>query len=136
MPPLLQRPLGYQKIKLPGLGAWVNALRGGAYAQGVGQFRKGDCYCCLGVLSAIQGRLEEHRSEGSESWGEGVLAADNPLYPILRSDGRLPENVAVLIGDDNHGDLISLNDHAGFTFEQIANLLEELYEEGPAACPT
>ena len=32
---------------------WVKALRSGEYAQGTGQLRDGDSYCCLGVLCEI-----------------------------------------------------------------------------------
>lgn len=34
---------------------WIKALRSGKYKQGSGRLKKGNTYCCLGVLAAIQG---------------------------------------------------------------------------------
>lgn len=32
---------------------WIKALRSGTYKQGRNQLRKGDAYCCLGVLCDV-----------------------------------------------------------------------------------
>lgn len=34
---------------------WIAALRSGAYKQGKGRLRRGDSYCCLGVLCEVAG---------------------------------------------------------------------------------
>jgi hypothetical protein len=35
--------------------AWIEALRGGGYKQGKGKLRRGDAFCCLGVLVDVCG---------------------------------------------------------------------------------
>jgi hypothetical protein len=131
MPYLLHKPDDYQKVTLPGLRPWLQALRSGEYPQGEGRLCNGALYCCLGVLSQVQGRLHEHRAPGSESWGEGVLAEDNPLFAILNYEGLLPEGVHVTAHGLTRVNLVSLNDDLHLTFHEIADILEALYEDSP-----
>lgn len=129
----LHLPEGYQKIPLPGLTAWLQALRSGDYRQGTGSLYSNGKYCCLGVLVKIQGLLGsgEHASFGS-------LNASNPLFPVLGHIGAFPPTVRVeYLPDpgslmDHSGSaktLVTLNDSAGFTFPEIADILEALYIE-------
>lgn len=93
---------------------WLEALRSGKYKQGTGRlFRPGDTYCCLGVLSAEQGRLtgEYDGPDGSSL----VLSEDNPLHFV--NDYR-----ACLVGGVPFG-LVALND-AEIPFSVIADIIE------------
>lgn len=100
---------------------WVKALRSGKYKRGTGQLKKGDKYCCLGVLCEITGK------------------------PYDGDRGNLPVEVRVLVNTNNHSgyieneqgettiSLIHLNDHIcpakkkGFKY--IADIIEKHWEK-------
>ena len=101
---------------------WVSALRSGDYVQGKGQLRRGNKFCCLGVLCNI------HAQEHPEStWLEH---RDTYLGEI----GLLPNEVTKWIGGGcgitgrvsiggDYQSLVSHND-AGRTFLEIADAIE------------
>jgi hypothetical protein len=130
-------PEGYQKKELPYFKEWTEALDSGGYAQTSGQLCKkysyveGDetCYCCLGVLSKIQGRLTSHNTDGSELDNTYYLSLENPNYPFLRENGTFPEGIAVisLKGKKIHN-LAELNDY-DFSFSQISKVIKEIWKE-------
>lgn len=39
---------------------WIDALLSGEFAQGTGRLRRGDSFCCLGVLCEIDERITRH----------------------------------------------------------------------------
>jgi len=125
----LTKPEGYQKVKLPGLTAWVKALRSGEYEQGYTYLCQKDKYCCLGVLSKVQGRLVGGKDGG---FGNGAgLSRSNPNYSILETCGQLPMWCKVhKQGQEPQCLLAYVNDTLHLTFPEIADILEELYEEG------
>lgn len=63
---------------------WADALESGEYQQGRERLRRGDQYCCLGVLSALAGcqwdaqaeRYDKHYSFAPERAKEFVGLAD------------------------------------------------------------
>ena len=65
-------PDDYQKKELPYFKEWTEALDSGSYSQTSGQLCETisypestqTCYCCLGVLSKIQGRLTANNTDG------------------------------------------------------------------------
>lgn len=83
---------------------WVAALRSGKFQQGRGQLRKGDEYCCLGVLCKVA------RIPISESGG----SAGKSGYKLIHR--RVPEQAAET--------LWRMNDHRGLNFAQIADWIE------------
>lgn len=126
---------------------WVAALRSGEFQQCRGTLRKGDSYCCLGVLSELAVRdgvispaaaLPETDWRANRGEGETVFAYDNEA-------GHLPAVVAEWAGltydyedwmtDEvvtepdvdpsvNGKELSGMNDY-GSTFTEIADLIEE-----------
>lgn len=131
----LEIPKGYKKIPLPGRDEWLKALRSGKYKQTDGALRKqeeynDECqYCCLGVLSKIQGRLTDEGCDLFEREdGDSVLHPTNPFYSIFEECGYLPENVKFIDDRDvEHISLTTINDH-GYTFTQIADVIEAVWE--------
>jgi hypothetical protein len=96
-------------------GKWVEALRSGKYKQCQGILKRNDEYCCLGVLCDIV----------------------DPEWTLTHAEesGYLPDHIKKLAGltitgmltgyVDGCGDLASLNDKAKYTFDQIADVIEE-----------
>lgn len=149
---LVSLPFGYRKKKLPGLKAWVDALNSGKYRQGNshlciknnGRFK----YCCLGVLSKVQGRLvstkcEAERGDGTvDDYSVCYLHTSNPLYGIMGDNGVLPNGVWVNTFDKRtvysdgtpeftHGSvftLVALNDDLYLSFKDIAKVLQLLFK--------
>ena len=133
----LTLPKGYERKDLPGLSEWVKALESGTYPQGLKKLRHHDgTYCCLGVLSEVQGRL---RPGFGSSYVDGSvddrwLAPSNPCFQALSTSGRFPEGVICLFIPTEHQvanlllSLASVND-LGFTFHQIAQIIKLLWKE-------
>lgn len=94
---------------------WVEALRGGKYAQGRGRlFRHGE-YCCLGVLCDLAG-LEINPDTGNGVVGAPLGEDDyGPIYKLL-GDGHFAEQ----LWNRNDG----LRDHRPQSFAQIADYIE------------
>lgn len=92
---------------------WLKALRSGEYKQGKNYLRKGDEFCCIGVLCDITG-VHEWEPNG-----------DMFLYGGRRS--FVPKDVASLVrlrpSAPNH--LMAMNDNDGADFYEIANWIEE-----------
>ncbi len=134
----LTLPDNYVPPPLPGGKQWVEALRSGLYQQCTGQLCDGTGYCCLGVLSKVQGRLTPRQdlplsqskdgSVGSSNGAFLILAEDNPLFPALRGSGMFPSaGIKVTIeANDKPRELSGLND-AGLTFPQIADIIEAVW---------
>ena len=101
---------------------WLDALRSGGYKQGRLCLRRGDEFCCLGVLCDISGLGkwlgpnddgEDHYEVGSEyEWAYPPKA----VRDVAGLDYENP-----LVGVRTLGDI---NDE-GATFEEIADLIEE-----------
>lgn len=116
-------------INVENMRAWVAALRSGKYQQGRNTLRTVDGrFCCLGVACDISGLAQwtDHEVRGF-------------LY-----DGRkgvLPPRVAEWLGIDTNPELLpthesgqtvpasNLNDGFGYTFDEIADAIEETWPE-------
>jgi hypothetical protein len=131
-------PEGYQKKELPYFKEWTEALDSGEYAQTSGElcetysYVEGNktCYCCLGVLSKIQGRLTEDNSDGSELDSTYYLSYQNPNYPFLKENGTLPVGIAIAatFSSKKMFNLAELNDN-DFSFKQISRVIKEIWTE-------
>jgi hypothetical protein len=132
---------------------WVTALRSGEYKQTGGRLRKGDCYCCLGVLTDLYDKdkdkdikchawHEEHGLYFYESDGVTVEATlpesvmkwadlDEP-NPVVREDRkRYFDKKLEELGEHLSIDqaicktsLAYLNDNEGLDFNQLADIIE------------
>lgn len=109
---------------------WVAALRSGEFPQGRRRLKSvSGGLCCLGVACEVAAR------EGVGNWVDLTFWADSdhnasvPPTPVLEWLG-LPKDNGPLSTDIQykHGDwadcLTELNDDAGYTFDQIADLIE------------
>jgi hypothetical protein len=128
---------------------WVDALRSGKYKQTTHRLaieRNGEVsYCCLGVLCELavedgvippktpRDYYGEYEFDGDVSipslavqeWsGLGKTGEDDYFVVPLTEEAR--ERIGVQ-GDYSTGHLPTLNDYLGFTFEDIANLIEHAY---------
>lgn len=120
---------------------WVNALRSGKYKQGKnllkletnGQYN----YCCLGVLCelAVENKIIEESSikhflfpspGGSHYFENGKSYLEDKVLEwsgISTNNGKFDT--------DKNGlpiTLAKLNDDEGYTFEEIANVIEEHWQ--------
>lgn len=106
---------------------WVAALRSGNYNQGVNTLRKGNNFCCLGVLCDVvdpKGWKESQLFKTSKKYGYGINEVTSTLpYEIMQFAGLTDRN-PTLTFDDKDLMVSQLNDK-GITFEEIANLIEE-----------
>lgn len=102
---------------------WVAALRSGQYKQTTTQLRKGDAFCCLGVLCNIH--AQEHPD----------IARTQPVsYSYLDEEAFLPLEVQKWAGVDTEvGGVVEIGGVSQFltahnddcrTFRQIADAIE------------
>jgi hypothetical protein len=103
---------------------WVADLRSGEIHKGIGQLRRGDRMCVLGVLCNVHAR---HHPE---------LAAKQKLKTEYMGErANLPYAVRVWAGlsldpidlecNGNGYNIIYLNDEKGLSFRQLAKLIDE-----------
>lgn len=101
---------------------WIDALRSGKYEQCREQLRsKGNRYCCLGVICDIYDKSNWEKSE------DITLPGYRYTIDNIYSSVELPEELMYIIGltHDDMAELIELNDHEGYDFDQIADWIEE-----------
>jgi len=104
---------------------WVDALRSGDYEQGRGTLRRGDRFCCLGVLTDLAvgaGVLEDPELYGLDGtyYYEDYLTSD--LHPKVMEWAGI--NRSGYIKGANIS-LIELNDAYRLSFDHIAIVIEE-----------
>ena len=119
--------------------AWVNALRSGKYEQGSERLRGVDGFCCLGVLCDIY--AQEHNTEWEFRGNEETNLQPMDYWYYEGESEFLPESVMdwaelktnnpslqvdVDDGEDswNYNDDVSNLNDSGYTFSQIADLIE------------
>jgi hypothetical protein len=96
---------------------WAEALRSGDYEQtDVGAMCHNGRYCCLGVARALL-----NPPESDADWGG---FADSRTTAELGLSGNAG-GTAVLDGDGEMVYLSDLNDVFGFTFAEIADLIDD-----------
>ena len=100
---------------------WAAALASGEYKQGKGQLRKGDKFCCLGVLCNL------HAQEHPE-----IAAKQKHKSTYLGEKGELPEHVQEWAGMNSadgyityNAGLIGMNDIEGKSFAEIAKVIRK-----------
>lgn len=117
---------------------WVDALRSGEYKQTTGQLRKTPLgaqeprFCCLGVacdLFVKEGLANSHWDDDEFIWGSSGYDAHGEhasLPGVVRDWLGLNTTLgAYFDADDRHDrSLVRDNDDRGFTFEDIADIIE------------
>lgn len=95
---------------------WVAALRSGKYEQGTGQLRLGGTFCCLGVLCDV---VDPGRWVGNDWEDERGDRSDflppSEVMSVDLANHLMHENLY----------LQTLNDAEHYSFEQIADVIEE-----------
>ena len=113
---------------------WVTALRSGEYSQCQGSLRRGDSFCCLGVACDLYAK--EH-TDGFWFTREETNSVEFDSRTGVRS-GVLPECVKDWLGmrtntgiyeDASGKNLPHLNDNQKWSFNQIADFIEQHQEE-------
>jgi len=113
---------------------WITALRSGEYKQTGGRLRKGDCYCCLGVLTDLYDKdIQNDHHEWYEEDGRYIYSSDGGTV-----EATLPESVmkwADLIEcnptvlEERMGQPVTslayLNDKEELDFNQLADIIEK-----------
>jgi hypothetical protein len=116
---------------------WLKALRSGKYKQARGQLKKGNGFCCLGVLTDLY--LQEMREIVASNIKFGGSPEDllTDVYIPEPDDADLSKQVQDWAGldscdpnvqckkDADMESLSYLNDTKKFTFKQIANAIEK-----------
>lgn len=130
---------------------WITALRSDEYPQGTGKLQGDGKYCCLGVLTDLACKAgivseadgsydDDENSVGYVSRGpfnQGDLFEYFALphevsrwagLPDNEPECKLPIEIQTKVGSDvsgaTHYTLVSLNDRALYTFDQIADVIE------------
>jgi hypothetical protein len=104
---------------------WVAALRSGKYKQTTGALRRGDSFCCLGVLCNLH--AEAHPKTAAKQKSINYYMGEGGVLPqaVLRWAGLGKYNVDVAVKyKDIKTNLADLNDRKGLSFKQIANVIE------------
>lgn len=119
---------------------WLPALRSGGYTQGTSSLHnlKDDTWCCLGVAcdllakqNLLPNRTEELASDNAvHLWGpemyEGTLPTIAQEHLGISSLGAFTP----VITNRGHtlSTLATLNDFANFTFDEIADVIEDILD--------
>ena len=118
---------------------WVEALRSGEYEQTKGFLHRLEAnddipvgYCCLGVLCdlAVKAGVVENDPDGVvEYFGneQAVLPRAVEIWAGLDQEGKLPTPIVMGDNEAKAMSLVSLNDSYNYTFEQIADVVEEQF---------
>jgi hypothetical protein len=133
----LNLPKGYKRIKLPDYKKWITALESGKFRQARSVLthvqNKHVSYCCLAVLSRIQGRLvkDEHSNKHVDASGasEG-LSNSNPCFLQLSESGEFPEEVYISSNkqDAQTISLTGCNDVLELSFKEIAEIIKKIWK--------
>ena len=98
----------YEKLPFPGRDKLLAALRSGKFKKGRYDLKNAALgeseYCCLGVICELQGRLVPYvlnknmgqYSDANSTGNKGWLSKSNPLHPILKALGELPNGVVFM----------------------------------------
>lgn len=105
---------------------WVEALRSGEYFQGYGMLKHNDSYCCLGVLCEISKKAK---------WK--AIQKNSSMYLYSGNGEILPPKVWEWAGlksgnpgiEEHSHYLSEFNDSRNYSFEDIADLIEQNYKK-------
>jgi hypothetical protein len=126
----LVTPDDYQKVKLPLLNEWTAALRSGTYPQTTCQLHNFRGFCCLGVLCEVE-RIPSTLDGNRWLYGQNstaCLPVESRLHPILNDWGYLPPGCFVYYQHTFSHSLATINDSSALSFNDIATVLEHLFE--------
>jgi hypothetical protein len=104
---------------------WVEALRSKKYKQGRGVLRRKDTYCCLGVLCDLNEKVEWKFLASTRLIEEQYIPSISPDNAF--GDFFIPIEISewAELSDVSSEVLVELNDDKFYSFEQIADYIEE-----------
>ena len=98
---------------------WTDALRSGKYEQGKYWLRKGDRFCCLGVLCDVVG--VEWSPPRDEEEGYVANGTDRIGLPdVVKDAAGMRDSIGRYSPSES---MTWLNDFLGWDFEQIADFI-------------
>lgn len=118
---------------------WVTALRSGEYKQIRGRLKKDNGYCCLGVLCEVVSKDLgiEFKKDSYNTINFDTETQFLPQKVIVHTG--IKTRTALLIDPiglsetevlrNNDTELTVLNDHFLYSFNQIADVIEQNYEQ-------
>lgn len=109
---------------------WVEALRSKKYKQGKNQLKRGDKFCCLGVLCDLY-RKTRKRGKWKMYLGSYVFYAEKDHHDSVLPKGvfkwaGLPDNNPLVPWGKARRSLAALNDDE-VSFDKIAAVIEEQF---------
>lgn len=104
---------------------WAAALESGEYKQGKGQLRKGDKFCCLGVLCNLHAQAHPEIA-GKEKAKSLYLGHRSTLPCEVAEWAAMRSNNGYLSYDI---DLVRMNDDKGKAFAEIAKVIRKYWKE-------
>lgn len=107
---------------------WVAALRSGEYKQGRGCMRnKFDAYCCAGVLCDVYSKTVSPLiiKKAGDRYAFKMGKYDTSFTGVIPDE--ILKNLKEQFPEFQEGILYRMNDYQHFTFDEIANYLEETY---------
>lgn len=118
---------------------WIEALKSGSYKQGFNNLRFKDSYCCLGVLSSLQGAEWKIIDDEYHPTYDGISADNSYLSEAIAKKFNMGERGLSVEVVDYRGNirwvtLASLNDQ-GVPFNEIADIIGLALRGGYAAPP-
>jgi len=103
---------------------WVKALRSGKYGQTTDELQDDGGFCCLGVLCEIAPKkLRALSKEFNYKYLEGE---DLDCQPAIKEWAGINSGAGVFENGEN---LVDYNDSATKDFDEIADIIEERWEE-------
>jgi hypothetical protein len=104
---------------------WIKALRSGEYEQGYGQLETHDHkFCCLGVACKI------FIPEGKQVRLYGILKGGMPTSQTYAPNWLQTVNSEIACLNQFGYGLSNYNDGCGYTFDEIADIIQLVYVEG------
>jgi hypothetical protein len=111
---------------------WAAALRSGKYKQGKSYLRTGENeFCCLGVLCDISEQGNWSNEQFYHRYVFGDQKAENVLPSVVIKWAGIQGGSGVRYIDfenDEEHSLWTLNDILEYSFEEIADVIEEHWE--------
>tara|TARA_R110000751_G_scaffold279698_1_gene382139 strand:- start:366 stop:710 length:345 start_codon:yes stop_codon:yes gene_type:complete len=103
---------------------WLKALRSGEYKQGQDYLCSvGNKFCCLGVLMDIEADGDWELMDGDSAWSFKVDGISDRDGASMHMPNR---SFHTRIGlTTNHARSLADKNDAGYSFEEIADLIEE-----------
>ena len=120
--------------------AWIKALRSGEYKQCKRKLKDSatGSYCCLGVLAEVTAKIEEtdydrYRDGANSSLPNWLLIEAVFREKHLYRSGVFDDPWHVKVREEKNGEtpgqtsLYQLNDGYGYTFDEIADVIERYF---------